>query len=49
MNILRTLHIILAHMQEQEYNILLLTGILLDINEHLHYAAELDSLATQEG
>lgn len=34
---------------EQEYNILLFIGILSVINKHLCYAAELDSLATQEG
>jgi len=34
---------------EQEYNILLFIGILSDINKHLCYAAQLDSLATQEG
>lgn len=33
---------------EQEYNILMCTGILLDINKHLCFTAEFDTLATQE-
>lgn len=46
-NIVRTLHYTSTH-AEQEYSILLFTEIFSNINKHLYYIAELDSLATQE-